>query len=95
MGNAQPDFVYGMTNNLSYKNFDLTVFIQGSQGNKIFNGVRVESEGMKDSRNQSTDVLDRWQQPGDNTNIPGVKPYSDDNTQISTRFLRGWLLPAL
>jgi len=87
MGSAQPDFVYGMTNNLSYKNFDLTVFIQGSQGNKIFNGVRVETEGMKDSRNQSTDVLNRWQQPGNNTNIPGVKLYSNDNTQISTRFL--------
>jgi len=87
LGNAQPDFVYGMTNNFSYKNFDLTIFLQGSQGNKIFNGVRVESEGMKDSRNQSTAVLDRWQQDGDITDIPGVKPYSDANTQISTRFL--------
>jgi TonB-linked SusC/RagA family outer membrane protein len=87
IGSAQPDFVYGMTNNLSYKNFDLTVFIQGSQGNQIFNGLRVESEGMKDSRNQSTAVLNRWQQSGDVTNIPGVKPYSNDNTQISTRFL--------
>jgi len=87
LGNAQPDFVYGMTNNLTYKNFDLTVFIQGAQGNKIFNGVRVETEGMKDSRNQSTAVLNRWRNPGDVTDIPGVKPYSDDNTQISTRFL--------
>jgi hypothetical protein len=87
IGSAQPDFVYGMTNNLSYKNFDLTIFLQGSQGNKIFNGVRVETEGMKDSRNQSTEVLGRWKNPGDMTSIPGVKPYSNDNTQISTRFL--------
>jgi len=87
IGSAQPDFVYGMTNNLTYKNFDLTIFLQGSQGNKIFNGVRVETEGMKDSRNQSTAILNRWQKAGDVTDIPGVKPYSDDNTQISTRFL--------
>lgn len=87
IGSAQPDFVYGMTNNLTYKNFDLTIFLQGSQGNKIFNGVRVETEGMKDSRNQSTDVLGRWKNPGDVTSIPGVKAYSNDNTQISTRFL--------
>lgn len=87
LGNAQPDFVYGMTNNLSYKNFDLTIFIQGSQGNKIFNGVRVETEGMKDSRNQSTAILGRWQNPGDITDIPGVQNASNDNTQISTRFL--------
>ena len=87
IGSAQPDFVYGMTNNLSYKNFDLTVFLQGSQGNKIFNGVRVELEGMKDSRNQSVDILSRWQKAGDVTSIPGVKSFSNDNTQISTRFL--------
>ena len=87
IGSAQPDFVYGMTNTLSYKNFDLTVFIQGSQGNQIFNGARVESEGMKDSRNQSTAILNRWQKAGDVTDIPSIKPYSNDNTQISTRFL--------
>jgi hypothetical protein len=87
IGSAQPKFVYGLNNNLSYKNFDLTVFIQGSQGNKIYNGARVEMEGMKDSRNQSTDVLGRWKNPGDMTNIPGVSYQSNDNTQISTRFL--------
>lgn len=87
LGSAQPSFVYGMTNILSYKNFDLTIFFQGSQGNKIFNGVRVESEGMKDSRNQSTAILGRWVNPGDVTDIPGIKPYSDDNTQISSRFI--------
>src|SRR5439155_4934082 len=87
IGSAQPDFVYGMTNNITYKNFDLTIFLQGSQGNKILNGVRVETEGMKDSRNQSTAILGRWKSPGDITNMPGVKPASNDNTQISTRFL--------
>jgi len=87
IGSAQPDFVYGMTNNVTYKNFDLTIFIQGSQGNKVFNGVRVETEGLKDSRNQSTAVLNRWKNAGDITDIPAIKANSNDNTQISTRFL--------
>lgn len=87
IGSAQPDFIYGMTNNVTWKNFDLTVFFQGSQGNRIFNGVRVETEGMKDSRNQSTAVLSRWQNPGDVTDMPGIKANSNDNSQISTRFL--------
>jgi hypothetical protein len=87
IGDAQPDFVYGMTNMLTYKNFDLTIFLQGSQGNQIFNGVRVELEGMKDSRNQGTEVLRRWKQPGDVTDVPGVMLASNDNTQISTRFV--------
>ena len=76
-----------MTNTVSYKNFDLTVFLQGSHGNKIFNGARVETEGMKDSRNQSTEILSRWRNPGDITNMPGVGIASNDNTVISTRFL--------
>ncbi len=87
IGSAQPKFVYGMTNSVTYKNFDLTVFLQGSQGNEIFNGARVETEGMKDSRNQSTEVLRRWRNPGDITDIPGVNIASNDNTVVSTRFL--------
>jgi TonB-linked SusC/RagA family outer membrane protein len=87
IGSAQPKFVYGMTNSVTYKNFDLTVFLQGSQGNKIFNGARVETEGMKDSRNQSIAILDRWKNPGDVTDMPGVSIASNDNTVISTRFL--------
>lgn len=87
IGSAQPKFVYGMTNTFSYKNFDLTVFLQGSQGNKIFNGLRIETEGLKDSRNQSTAVLHRWQNPGDRTDIPRTLLNNDDNSQVSTRFL--------
>ena len=88
IGSAQPKFVYGLTNNLSWKNFDLTVFIQGSQGNKIFNAGRLEAEAMVNSANQSAAVLARWKQPGDVTNIPGVSTNSStNNSLISTRFL--------
>jgi TonB-linked SusC/RagA family outer membrane protein len=87
IGSAQPKFLYGMTNSVSYKNFDLSVFLQGSQGNKIYNGVRVETESMKDSRNQSVAVLSRWRKAGDITDMPGVLQGSDNNTLISTRFL--------
>jgi len=88
LGNAQPKFVYGMTNNLSYKNFDLTVFIQGSQGGKIFNAGRLEAEAMVNAANQSSAVLARWRQKGDITNIPGVSTdATTNNSLISTRFL--------
>src|SRR3712207_333933 len=45
IGNAQPDFTYGMTNTLSYKGFSLSLFLQGSQGNDIFNATRIDTEG--------------------------------------------------
>lgn len=88
IGSAQPKFVYGVTNNLSYKNFDLTVFIQGSQGNKIFNAGRLEAEAMVNSANQSSAVLGRWEKPGDITDIPGVSTDGGtNNSLISSRFL--------
>jgi TonB-linked SusC/RagA family outer membrane protein len=88
IGNAQPKFVYGMTNSVNLKNFDLTVFLQGSHGNKIFNGVRVETEGLYDTRNQSTATLNRWRKTGDVTDIPGISFVgSTDNSQISSRYV--------
>ena len=88
LGNAQPKFVYGLTNSLSYKNFDLTVFLQGSEGNKIFNAGRLESEAMIFGINQSTAILNRWRKSGDVTTIPGVTTNgSANNSLISTRFL--------
>lgn len=38
IGNTNPDFIAGITNNFSYKNFNLSFFIQGVFGNDIFNG---------------------------------------------------------
>ena len=37
IGNPNPDFYYGINSVMSYKNFDLSLFIQGSQGNDIVN----------------------------------------------------------
>ena len=39
LGNFQPKFIFGFTNDFTYKNFDLSIFIQGSQGNKIFSSA--------------------------------------------------------
>ncbi len=70
IGDPNPDFTFGMTNIFSYKNFDLSILIQGSYGNDIFNASRMETEGMYDGKNQSTRVLDRWRRPGMITSIP-------------------------
>ena len=37
IGDPNPDFIYGLNSNLSYKNFELNLFFQGSQGNDIVN----------------------------------------------------------
>lgn len=70
IGDPNPDFVFGMTNSFSYKGFNLSVFLQGSYGNDIYNASRIETEGMYDGKNQSTRVLNRWRIPGQITDVP-------------------------
>lgn len=87
IGNPNPDFTYSLGNNVSYKNFSLNIFLQGSQGNDIFNATRVNMEGMTDSKNQLATVLNRWKNPGDMTDIPKVSEGNTDNSRLSTRFV--------
>lgn len=70
IGDPNPDFTYGMTNTFSWKGFDLSIFIQGSYGNDIYNMSRHNTEGMMDGKNQTTVVLDRWRIPGQITDVP-------------------------
>lgn len=70
IGDPNPDFIFGMTNTFSWKDLTLSVFIQGSYGNDIYNASRMETEGMFDGLNQSTRVLNRWRVPGQITDIP-------------------------
>lgn len=70
IGDPNPDFTYGMTNTFSWKGFDLSIFIQGSYGNDIYNLSRHNTEGMFDGKNQTTVVLDRWRIPGQITDVP-------------------------
>ncbi|WP_269428688.1 SusC/RagA family TonB-linked outer membrane protein [Pedobacter punctiformis] len=87
IGNAQPKFTYGINNNLTYGSFGLSFFFQGVQGNDIFNASRIDLEGLYDSKNQSTAVLDRWTTPGQVTNIPKVTKGNTDNSRTSSRFV--------
>ena len=86
IGDPNPDFTFGLTNNLSYKGFNLNVFFQGSVGNDIYNLSRMETEGMYDAKNQSTAVLGRWKIPGQITDMPRAVA-SKENLKTSSRFV--------
>ena len=90
IGNATPKFSYGMTNDFSYKNFNLSFFLQGVQGNDILNATRIYTEGMWEPRNQSATVLHRWSPTNKNSTIPrpDLNTTEDNyNTKISSRFV--------
>ena len=60
IGDTNPDFVYGITNNFEWKNFTLSFFLQGSQGNDIFNGNLMDIK-MGNAGNITRDAYNaRW-----------------------------------
>ncbi len=70
IGDPNPDFTYGLTNTFKWNGLSLSVLIQGSYGNDIYNVSKMETQGMYDGKNQTTAVLDRWQVPGQITSVP-------------------------
>jgi TonB-linked SusC/RagA family outer membrane protein len=70
IGNSNPVISGGGGFNLKYKNWGLTVFLHYRLGQKIVNTARMNAESMYNSDNQSTAVLRRWRNEGDQTEIP-------------------------
>ena len=68
IGSAIPDLTYGLTINLGYKNFDLTVFGQGTAGNDIYCAL-VKTDRPSTNR-LATYFEDAWTAPGQNAKIP-------------------------
>lgn len=90
IGNPHPSFIYGMTNSFTYGNFDLSVFLQGVQGNDVFNGTRLFLESLQGGDNQLAVINERWKKPGDITRIPRATNdpvAAAQNKRVSSRFL--------
>jgi len=88
IGNFNPTFTFGVTNNITYKNFELTVFLQGSQGNKVLNFTRWYTEGGVSNGNYSADVIGRWTSTGTTNTMPRlVLNDPNGNNRVSDRFV--------
>ena len=60
IGNPMPKYTFGWTNTFRYKDFDLSIFINGSYGNKVFNYLRMKLDAMSSGwQNQAASVKDR------------------------------------
>lgn len=89
IGNPHPDFTYSITNNFRYGMFDLSVFLQGSYGNDIYNYTRTYIEGVnRFNANQAATVIDRFSASNTDGSLPR---YSDGdkngNNRVSDRFI--------
>lgn len=90
LGSPTPKFTYGMTNNFSYKNFDLSILLTAQTGGKIFGafGRANDRPGMGSSSN----VLGRWRNAwwSETEQGDGKTPYilsSTTGTTLDSRWL--------
>lgn len=88
LGNALPKFFGSLTNNFTYKNFELTVFFQFVGGNKIYNNNRAFAEGMNGVFGQYATTLTRWTPTNPFTTMPrAVWGDPANNRRTSDRWL--------
>ena len=88
VGSAIPDFNGGITNAFRYKNFELSLLVTFAYGGKFYDGNYA---GLMHSGSYGTawhtDILKRWQKPGDVTNIPKLHNNVANQDGASSRFL--------
>ncbi|MFH5831283.1 SusC/RagA family TonB-linked outer membrane protein [Halalkalibaculum sp. DA384] len=82
IGNPIPDFTYGFVADLTYKNVDLNLFIQGNYGNQILNGAIKWLRDFRQNFNQGTEYLDAWTPENSDSDIHRVAA-QDPNSNMS------------
>ncbi|HUM46438.1 MAG TPA: SusC/RagA family TonB-linked outer membrane protein, partial [Chitinophagales bacterium] len=89
LGSAIPKIIYGVTANLQYGNFDLSVFFQGASGNKLYLQVNQDIEGFYRAFNLTQNVYDNhWTGEGTSDEEPRVSWLGSSNNKTpSSRFL--------
>lgn len=85
IGNPHPNFIWGWNNDFRWKNFDLNIFWQGSQGNDILSYTMLELDLMSGINNATTNALNRWTPENTNTNVP--RAFNGRTRRVSTRFV--------
>ncbi len=87
IGSAQPDFIWGFNNDFSYRNFSLSVFFQGSQGNEMVNMNLINLENPNGQQNMLAEAgLNRWTPTNPSNTYPRALANSIDNA-FSSRFV--------
>ncbi|NIG55396.1 TonB-dependent receptor [Chitinophaga sp. Cy-1792] len=63
IGDPNPKFIFGFTNTFAYRNFDLSIAMSGTYGNKLKNGMQESTYNLDGVFNGPPELLDRWRSP--------------------------------
>lgn len=91
IGDPNPDFTFGFTNNFSYKNLSLRIFLRGSVGGDVLN-MNFAGNRYTMATNQHKSMLNRWQSPenpGDGMTARVLRANRGDlgNTTLNSDFI--------
>ena len=88
-GSSTPDWIAGLTNTVEYKNFDFSFTFYGEFGGNLYNsgGKFMSTSASNGYDNQTVDQMNRWQNPGDITNVPQARLGKGNGVEESTRYL--------
>ena len=91
IGNPNPTFTYGFNLGFNYKNFDLSAFIYGSQGNDIFNWNKWWIDFWPSYQGQKSKALlyDSWTSKNKDSKVPKASNKSNfsTNTQVCSYYV--------
>src|SRR5690606_8472802 len=88
LGSPHPKLVGGLVNNFTVGNFDASILFQGVYGNDVFlAGGRFFAANGDWFDNGTKEQMNRWQTPGDVTDIPQARFGAGNGTQPSSRYL--------
>lgn len=86
VGHPNPDYTYGITNTFRYKDFDLTVLVNGQSGGSIYSelGRAISRPGQGRSDNHPESFVNRWYSPTNQGEGRFGKAYSTYNNPITS-----------
>lgn len=86
IGNGQPDFFGGLTNNFNFWDFDFSFMLQFVVGNDVYNATRMYANQTRDERtNHLVETKDRWTATNASNKVPSAQGYI--RSELYSRFV--------
>lgn len=86
IGNPNPDFLYALSFNASYKNFDISMFFNGVQGIDLYEATRYFTDFQTFPGAKSSRLLDAWSPSNSGSLIPSPNANAGDYELESTSY---------
>lgn len=88
IGSPWPDWTFGLNTTVGYRNFGLNIFLQGVQGNKIYNFEKSAMERMSGTNNHFATVENRWTEENPSQTMHrAIQGDPNQNNRISSYWL--------